>query len=94
MLLMGFLLKRSREFHGTQAIDKVGFSPIERVFYTGTLPGGQNFERKGWVTLEVTQVQNSIITTGVLISEPDKTISAIYLAICLKNANMSVLEFQ
>ena len=30
------------------------------------------FKGLGWATLGVGQVQNSIITTGVIISEPDK----------------------
>ena len=52
--------------------------------------GCQKFEGLGWVTHNVGQVQNSIITTGVLISEPDKkSCQSVYVAVCSKNGFMS-----
>ena len=74
-------------------MSKVSFSANRGGFEIGTPPGGQNFEGLGRVTLGVELVQNSIVTTGVLMSEPDKKISAICLAVCSKNANMSIFAF-
>ena len=48
------------------------------------------FKGLGWATQGLGRVQNSIITTGVIISEPDKKISAICLAICSKKRYMSI----
>ena len=66
--------------HGV-LISKVCFSANRGGFETGTPPVGQNFEGLGRVTLGLEPVQNSIVTTGALISEPDKKI----LAICLQS---------
>ena len=49
------------------------------------------FKPPGWVPLGQGWDQNSIITAGVLRSEPGKEILAIYLAICSKNGYMSIL---
>ena len=43
------------------------------------------------MSLGVGRAQNSIITTGVLLSEPDIKIKGFCLAVGSKNANMSVL---
>ena len=48
------------------------------------------FKGLGRVTLGVERVQNSIITTGVLTSEPGKKILTICLAICSKKRYMSI----
>ena len=71
-------------------MSKVSFSANRGGFEIGTPPGGQNFEGLGRVTLGVELVQNSIVTTGVLMSEPGKKILAICLAICSKKRYMSI----
>ena len=53
-------------------MSKVSFSANRGGFEIGTPPGGQNFEGLGRVTLGVELVQNSIVTTGVIMSEPGK----------------------
>ena len=75
------------------ATAKLDVSPKEGFFKTGMLPGDQNFEGLERVSLGVLWVQNSIITTEVIISEPDRKILEICSAVSSKNGFMSILDF-
>ena len=71
--------------HGLQLVEHSSIFDPQMSFSAGFF-----FKVLGWATPGMDWVQYSIITTGVIIPEPNKKILEICLAICSKKRYMSI----